>query len=156
MNISIHFNWKQFLLLPIGAAALLISCEKGDAGPQGAQGPQGATGAQGPSGSANEKIYDFAVSSSDWSGGIGVWTYSGQLPTLTQGIIDTGSVYVYWTENETQTLMPFTVSGVDYMYYTSILSGTGTLEVTVTIAGPYTFSNPSALSPVTLKVIIDP
>jgi hypothetical protein len=137
----------------------LISCQKGDTGPQGAQGPQGpqgATGAQGPSGSANEKIYDFAVSPSDWSAGVGVWIYNGQLPALTLGIIDTGSVYVYWTENETQTLMPFTVSGVDFMYYTSILSGTGTLEATVSIAGAYLFNNPSAVSPVTLKVIIDP
>lgn len=156
MNTFMQRPLRRTLPILFTAGILMISCQKGDVGPQGAQGQQGSAGTQGPSGRANEKTYEFTALPTNWYSSGATWTFSGKLPALTQGIIDTGSVNFYWTENETQTLMPFTLTGIDYMYYTSILSGSGSFEVTVTEAGPYAINNPSSLSPVTFKVIIDP
>jgi len=54
----------------------IISCKKGDTGPQGPAGPQGATGQQGPqgptgqqgaTGNANVQNYSITISSSQWT-----------------------------------------------------------------------------------------
>jgi hypothetical protein len=155
---------RRSLLMVFLVTLFIASCQKGPAGPTGAQGPQGLqgpVGPQGPSGAANEMSYEFTVQSSEWypeSGSPGAWSYTASIGALTQGIIDTGGIYVYWTQNDIQTLMPFTLSGVDFMYITGFPSPglPAALQVTVTMAGAYATANPSSVYPVIFKVIIDP
>jgi len=161
MNTIIPTTPKIALLLLTFTIFTLFSCEKGETGPQGAQGAQGPAGPEDPSGAANEVVYEFTPQSSNWyagSGSPGLWTYTAVLPALTQGIIDTGAVFVYWTQSNIQTLMPFTLSGVDYMYITGfpVPGLPASLQVQITESGAYATTNPTALSPVTFKVIIDP
>jgi len=161
MNLSMQMTMRRTLSILFSAAILMISCQNGAVGPQGAQGAQGPAGPQGPSGAANEKTYQFTAQSSDWfatSGSPGTWNYTAEIPALTQGIIDTGGVYVYWTQSDIQTLMPFTISGVDYMYITGFPAPglPAALQVQVTMAGAYATVSPSNVVPINFKVIIDP
>jgi hypothetical protein len=161
MNPSMQMTLRRTMPIVFFAAILLIACQKGAVGPQGAQGAQGPAGPQGPSGAVNEKTYEFTAQSSNWypsSGSPGAWDYTATIPALTQGIIDTGGVYVYWTQGDIQTLMPFTLSAVDFMYVTGFPAPglPAALQVQVTMAGACATVNPSNAVPVIFKVIIDP
>jgi len=145
MNLSMQMTMRRTLSILFSAAILMISCQKGAVGPQGAQGAQGPAGPQGPSGAANEKTYQFTAQSSDWfatSGSPGTWNYTAEIPALTQGIIDTGGVYVYWTQSD---ITGFPAPGLP-----------AALQVQVTMAGAYATVSPSNVVPINFKVIIDP
>lgn len=110
---------KQFkFLMPVLAAAMLltVSCTKeGPQGPQGVQGnagPQGATGAPGPAGTANV-IYSnwlsFQQSQRDTivdATNLKVNHLAAQ--DLTQNIIDRGVILVYWRYLSTVNQLPYT------------------------------------------------
>ena len=101
---------------------LIASCSKtgptgpaGSTGATGAAGPAGLTGPQGPQGNANVKTDTFSLTSSQW-----LWNSQYEVQTnpssytyyftryhnvtnaaITQGILDSGMVLVYFTPNTT-------------------------------------------------------
>jgi hypothetical protein len=80
---------------------LFTACKKqgpqGPAGPQGVAGPIGPTGAQGPIGTANV-IYSRWTNGSTWAidGASGLNYFDMTATSLTQGILNGGSIQVYW------------------------------------------------------------
>ncbi len=107
--------------------------------------------------------YNFTVNSKDWaflpatSSFPAVWDYSVHVSDLTNDILNNYTVLVYYTQSNTQTLLPFTLEGVDYYYSTS----PGLLDVQVAAKGTYQNFDPSTPNvgqnlPVYLKVVIIP
>ncbi|HMG81952.1 MAG TPA: hypothetical protein VK559_02870 [Ferruginibacter sp.] len=112
--------------------------------------------------------YNFEIDSSDWTyipatGASGpVWDFNVSTPAITSDVLNFYAVMVYWTQDQAQTLMPFTLSGVDYDYITAQDSnGVGYLDVEVPAVGNYASLDPSTPSlgtndPVFIKVVIIP
>jgi hypothetical protein len=107
--------------------------------------------------------YNFTVNSGNWtflpatSSFPAVWDYNVQVPDITANVLNYYTVLVYYTQNNTQTLLPFTLEGIDYYYSTS----PGLLDVQVAASGTYQNFDPSTPgagqnSPVYLKVVIIP
>lgn len=102
------------LFILAALCSLVFSCTKtGSTGPAGATGATGATGAQGPQGNANVMTKTFSPTSSQW-----LWNsdyefqtnptsyteyftryYDAAFSSITQGILDSGMVLVYFTPN---------------------------------------------------------
>jgi hypothetical protein len=147
---SIKIKSPRFIAPLVFLLILVSSCTK--VGPAGAPGPQGPAGAQGPEGNANAQTVIFPTTSANWGNSFGNWVVTLSIPQLTQSIIDKGSVTVYWGQNSNSTSLPFALGPIDYMYYITL----GQINIQVTQAGSYLFSNPATLSPVTFKVEIIP
>jgi hypothetical protein len=94
----------------------LISCTKqgpiGPAGATGATGAQGPTGPQGPSGNANVTSVTFDSISVPLNG-----TYTFKIPAITQAIVDSGVVDVYYKFAYTDQWVPLPY----YSFYQSNL-----------------------------------
>lgn len=85
-----HF---KCMLVMFAFCITIISCKKGDTGPQGEEGPQGVVGPRGPqgiSGNANVIMYTF---NGPISMNIGTDLL---LPNLTQGKVDSSLVLAYY------------------------------------------------------------
>lgn len=122
-----RMNQKTSVLFLTAAALLLLfftACKKGDQGPQG------------PQGNANVKTDTFTLVSADWlwnsqytfttsnnGGALSYFTRYHDVPfsSLTQGILDSGSVMVYFTPNATNTNqwapLPYTLPDFTSQYY---------------------------------------
>jgi len=97
---------KTILCVAIMALSI-VSCKKGDPGPAGATGPAGPAGAAGPAGPAGAAGSSGAanVIYSDWFAAtpftkdtvLGIWgfNYFQSAPSITQNILDSGTVIVY-------------------------------------------------------------
>jgi|GEM_PF-6801910 hypothetical protein len=107
--------------------------------------------------------YSYTVNSGGWtflpatSSFPAVWDYHVSVPGLTANILNYYAVLVYYTQSNTQTLLPFTLEGIDYYYSTS----PGSLDVQVAASGTYQNFDPSTPGagqndPVYLKVIVIP
>lgn len=85
--------------LVVAGTCLLNSCAKdGETGPAGAT---GAAGTNGTNGNANVKTYNYTINQSDWIQQTPSILFSPSLPCagITQAIIDSGMVLVYWDAN---------------------------------------------------------
>lgn len=117
-----HLNILSLFCLAI----ILFSCSKqgpaGPAGPQGPAGPTGATGStgstgsQGPPGTANV-IYSRWTNGSTWTpdATTGLVYYNIPATSLTQSILSTGSIHVYWA------VLGDTVNNVRELPFTEIV-----------------------------------
>lgn len=119
----------------------LSSCTKegpegpaGAQGSQGPQGPQGPAGPQGPTGTANV-IYSKWSSGSTWTldAGTGLNGYEITATPLTQSILSTGAIHVYWavlgdTVNNIRHL-PFTEVVNNELYFHNTASSVGKIKV---------------------------
>ena len=99
---------------------ITIGCEgpTGPQGPQGEQGIQGSTGSQGPAGTANV-IYSEWIAVSEFSSstdisllGRNYRAYPMPAPELTQEIIDSGAILVYYKLQGMITQLPLTLTGL--------------------------------------------
>jgi hypothetical protein len=124
-----HLTVLSFFCLAI---ILFSSCKKegpagpaGPAGPTGATGPTGPTGPQGPAGTANV-IYSRWTNGSAWTpeASTGLVFYNIPATSLTQSLLSTGSLHVYWavlgdTVNNVRQL-PFTeIVGAEIYFHNS-------------------------------------
>ena len=115
-------NKKQLTVLVLFSLIILgfPACKKdGPAGPQGPQGPAGSTGAtgsQGPAGTANV-IYSRWTNGSTWTpdASTGLIFYSIPATSLTQAILSSGSIHVYWA------VLGDTVNNVRQLPFTEII-----------------------------------
>ena len=117
------------------AAACSKTGPMGATGPAGAQGPSGPAGPTGPIGTANVWVDTFSVVNSGWLWNSG-WYYSTgnsayteyftryhdqTFSKITQGILDTGMVMVYFTPNQNDTNqwvpLPYTFLAFGSAYY---------------------------------------
>lgn len=83
------------LILALGFS---MCSKQGPAGPQGATGATGATGPQGPQGARGDTGTANVIYSkwdSSFSGTSAIWN----VPAITRGILDTGTVLVYVDQN---------------------------------------------------------
>lgn len=89
---------KKYFVLALSAIIILVSCKKGDIGPQGLQGPAGPAGPQGPIGTANV-IYSAWYTPTTYVKDtiFGSWGFSHTQAAagITQAILDNGSVLVF-------------------------------------------------------------
>lgn len=132
-------NFSKITTL-IFLAAFLIApgCKKegpeGPVGPQGPAGPAGPTGPQGPAGTSNV-IYSKWTSGSTWTvdGSSGLNYFEIAAAQLTQNILSTGSVQVYWavlgdTVNYVRHL-PFTEVVNNDLYYHNAAYSVGKVRI---------------------------
>lgn len=146
------FN-RFFLPVFMTSFLFLSSCTKeGPAGPQGPSGPAGPAGAQGSPGNSNTQSFVFNATPAAWQNGGGNWVYNIIIPSLTQDVIDRGSIEFYWMQDGLSTPMPFHIGTVDFMIYL----GVGLVRIQVTQSGAYLNLNPSAGSAVAFKVLVTP
>jgi len=109
------------------------------------------------------ETYSYVAHSSDWAAptptSSNTWEYYTNVPGIDAYILNNKAVLVYWDQSATETLMPFTYTGVDYTYITGLDShGNGYLQVDVSATGIFANTDPSdALgNPVGFKVVIIP
>jgi hypothetical protein len=125
----------------LSVVLLATACSKGDTGPAGttgaagAAGPQGSAGPTGPQGNANVFTDTLSLASADWlwnsayvysTGGGGYTEYFTRyhdvsFSKITQGLLDTGMVVVYFAPNATDTNqwspLPYTFLAFGGAYY---------------------------------------
>jgi hypothetical protein len=108
-----NFNYLLTLVI-ISFLGCAKDGETGPDGPPGPAGPQGLTGANGNSGAAgNANVHSktFNLTSSDWTQS-GAFTYLATMPDsdITQAIVDSGIVNVYYFEPSASawTPLPYT------------------------------------------------
>jgi hypothetical protein len=108
------------------------------------------------------ETYQYVATPSDWAAPTpsspNTWEYFVNVPGITPYILNNKAVLVYWDQTSLETLMPFTVDGVDYSYVTGIdNNGNGYLQVDVSATGVFASTDPStALGTVGFKVVIIP
>ncbi|HEY4063593.1 MAG TPA: collagen-like protein [Puia sp.] len=80
------------------ASVLIVSCQKGDAGPTGPVGPAGPTGATGTKGAANviySSWFTPAAYTKDTVFGIYGFSYTKATTDITQAVVDSGTVLTF-------------------------------------------------------------
>jgi hypothetical protein len=106
------------------------------------------------------ETYLYTATSSDWAAPVSgdyTWQYSVYVPGIDSYVLNNKAILVYYqdlNQYSTETLMPFTLNGIDYTYVTGIDDIGGYLKVNVTATDAV--HDPSYNSAVGFKVVIIP
>jgi hypothetical protein len=109
---------------------------------------------------AQSETYLYTAHSSDWAAPTTsdyTWEYFVYVSGIDSYILNSKAILVYYQDlnsNSTETLMPFTLNGLDYTYVTGVDGTGGYLKVNVTATDA--IHDPSYISPVGFKVVIIP
>ena len=103
---------------------LLAGCTK-----EGPAGPAGPAGTPGQDGAGNVHVEGFTAPSSGWDQLPNGLSYTQQIPSLTQEVIDNDAVILFMEKNGIWYVLPYQVNALHYTY--SYQPG----EITITLTG---------------------